>query len=662
MAAQTGENEQGLHKILELTRGASIALLLLHFYYFFYQAFFQWKLITKITDRLMQNIAHTGLFNSFNRSKYFALGLLIVSLIGAKGRKDATINYKTPITYVAIGLIFYFASYYSIYIPSSVTAIAIINIGVTSIAYILIMTGGTLLSRVLQLKMNNDDIFNRDNETFPQEERLLTNEYSINLPMTYQLKGKTRKGWINFINPFRGILISGSPGSGKTYFIIQHIIKQHIQKGFSMFVYDFKYDDLTKITYNQFLLNQKNYKIKPKFYSINFDDLSRSHRCNPLDVSSMKDITDANEAAQTVLFGLNHDWIKKQGDFWVESSINFVTAIIWFLCNYEKGKYCTLAHVIELAQVSYDKLFSVLRTEPQIEVLVTPFVTAYINDAKEQLEGQIGGAIISLSKLSSPDLYYILSGNDFTLDINDNEQPKIVCIGNNPQKSQTYSAVLSLYVGAMSRLLNKKGKHKCSLIFDEFPTIYFGGIDKLIATARSSKVSTTIAVQDASQLKLYYSKEQAEVIMNIVGNIITGQVSGDTAKNLSERFGKTMQDRQTVALNSTDTTVTYLKQLEMAIPINKIASLSSGEFVGMVADNPTEKIELKTFCCEVVNDHQSLEKEQSHYKELPIIAKADRGIILLNYLKIKKEVQEIINNEIERIMDTPQLASLIIKK
>jgi len=359
---------------------------------------------------------------------------------------------------------------------------------------------------------------------------------------------------------------------------------------------------------------------------------------------------------------LNHDWIKKQGDFWVESSINFVTAIIWFLCNYEKGKYCTLAHVIELAQVSYDKLFSVLRTEPQIEVLVTPFVTAYINDAKEQLEGQIGGAIISLSKLSSPDLYYILSGNDFTLDINDNGQPKIVCIGNNPQKSQTYSAVLSLYIGAMSRLLNKKGKHKSSLIFDEFPTIYFGGIDKLIATARSCKVSTTIAVQDASQLKLYYSKEQAEVIMNIVGNVITGQVSGDTAKNLSERFGKTMQDRQTVALNSTDTTITYLKQLEMVIPINKIASLSSGEFVGMVADNPTEKIELKTFCCEVLNDHDALEKEESRYKELPILAKADRGLILVNYLKIKKEVQEIINIEIERMMNTPELTGYIIKK
>jgi TraM recognition site of TraD and TraG len=315
-----------------------------------------------------------------------------------------------------------------------------------------------------------------------------------------------------------------------------------------------------------------------------------------------------------------------------------------------------------MAQIGYEKLFSVLRCEPQIEVLVNPFVTAFINGAKEQLEGQIGGAIISISKLSSPNLYYVLSGNDFTLDINNPAEPKIVCIGNNPQKSQTYSAVLSLYVSAMTRLLNKQGKHKSSLIFDEFPTIYFNGIDKLIATARSSKVSTTIAVQDASQLKMHYSKEQAEVIMNIIGNIITGQVSGETAKNLSERFGKTMQDRQTIALNSTDTTITQSKQLETVIPINKIASLSSGEFVGMVADNPLEKIDLKTFCCEIINDHASLEKEQSKYKELPDVHKIDRNIVLKNYLQIKKDVQEIIDVEIDRMMNTPELSGLIIKK
>jgi hypothetical protein len=532
---------------------------------------------------------------------------------------------------------------------------------ITVLGYLIFLSGGTLLTRTIKQNFDND-IFNKSNESFPQEERLLTNEYSINLLAQYKLKGKIRKSWINVINPFRGLLVMGSPGSGKSYFVIQHIIKQHITKGFSMFVYDFKYDDLTKITYNQYLLNQKNYQVQPKFYSINFDNLNYSHRCNPLDVASMHDLTDAAESARTILLGLNPDWIKKRGDFWVESPINFVTAVIWFLCNYEKGRYCTLPHVIEFAQTDYSKLFSILRTEPLVEVLIAPFVTAFVNDAKQQLEGQISSATVSLSKLASPNLYYVLSGNDFTLDINNPDEPKIVCIGNNPQKTQTYGAVLSLYINALTRLMNRKGMMKSSLIFDEFPTIFFNGMDNLIATARSNKVATTMAVQDASQLKLHYGKEQADVILNIVGNVITGQVGGETAKQLSERFGKIMQDRESVAVNSQDISVTKSRQLDMAIPLSKIASLSSGEFVGIVADNPNQKIELKTFCAEIVNDHQKLEKEQSLLKELPVISEVNKETVVQNYLRIKKEVRGIVDDEIERMMNTPDLSTLIVKK
>ncbi len=376
----------------------------------------------------------------------------------------------------------------------------------------------------------------------------------------------------------------------------------------------------------------------------------------------MNDITDAAKSSRTITLGLNHEWIKKSGDFFVESPINFVTALIWFLCKYKNGKYCTLPHVIELAQVEYDKLFSILRAEPQIEVLVNPFVTAYLNEAKEQLEGQIASAKISLSKLSSEKLYYILSGNDFSLDINNPEEPKIVCMGNNPQKTQTYGAVLSLYITAITRVMNKKNCNKSSLIFDEFPTIYFNGMDNLIATARSNKVATTLAIQDASQLRLHYGKEQAEVIMNIVGNIISGQVSGDTAKQLSERFGKILQDRQSIAINRNDTSITKSKQLELAIPVNKISSLSSGEFVGMVADNPNETIVLKAFCAEFINDHESLASEQENYHELPIFSNVEPTTIQNNYLKVKREVATIVRTEIEWMLDTPELAELIIKR
>ena len=661
MALQTGENEQGLRKIIDLIRMISITILLLHFYYTCYAAFSSWHLTTAITDKILHNIARTGLFTAFHTSKLIALGLLTVSLAGVRGRKTEELHQKTALAYIVTGLVLYFGSIAFLYLPAAEKTIAIMYVLVTAGGFLLFIHGAAMLTRIIKSKMNAD-IFNKLNETFPQEERLITNSYSINLPAQYQLKGKVRKSWINIINPFRGLLVMGSPGSGKSYFVIQHIIKQHIEKGFSMFVYDFKYDDLTKITYNHFLKHKHAYPVTPKFYVINFDDIHRSNRCNPLDPASLFDLSDVAESARTIMLGLNREWIKKQGDFFVESSINFVTAVMGFLRMYEKGKYCTLPHVIELIQAPYSKLFSVLRTQPQIEVLINPFVSAYLNNAMEQLEGQIASAKISLARLSSPHLYYTLSGNDFTLDINNPAHPKIVCMGNNPQKTQVYGAVISLYIAALTRMINKKGNHKSSLIFDEFPTIYFNGIDSLIATARSNKVATTLAVQDASQLVFHYGKEQAEVIMNITGNIISGQVTGTTAKTLSERFGKIMQDRESFSINSSDTSVSKSKQLEMAIPVSTIASLSSGEFVGMVADDPSEKIELKAFCCEIMNDHDQLKKETTSFKDLETVSEVDQQQINVNYLRIKKDVATIIENEMERMMNTPGLEDLVVKK
>ncbi len=658
---QTGENEQGLRKIVDLTRMMAIAILLIHFYYYCYRAFDQWQLTSIITDRLLHNIQSTGLFSNLHKSKLIALCLLAISLLGAKGRKDEKLGYRPIVVYMVSGLLLYLGGYICLYMRESITTIAVLYGVITTTGFVLFLTGGTLLSRIIKQRLRND-IFNKENETFPQEERLLNNEFSINLPAQYHLKGKNRKSWINIINPFRGLLLLGSPGSGKSYFVIQHIIKQHIGKGFSMFVYDFKFDDLSRIAYNQFKQNRNKYPAAAGFYVINFDDLSRSHRCNPLDVSTMHDITDAAESSRTIMLGLNQEWIKKQGDFFVESPINFLTALIWFLCKYKDGKYCTLAHVIELAQVEYKKLFSILRAEPQIEVLINPFVSAFLNDAMEQLEGQIASAKISLAKLASPQLYYVLSGNDFSLDINNPDSPKILCMGNNPQKSATYGAVVSLYVTALTRMMNRKNLHKSSLVFDEFPTIYFNGIDNLIATARSNKVATTLAVQDSSQLKVHYGKEQAEVILNIVGNVISGQVAGETAKQLSERFGKIMQDRESISINRQDTSISRSKQLELAIPQSKISSLSSGEFVGMVADNPDQKIELKTFCCEIINDHARLKAEQGNYSDLPVISPVTQTEVLENYLQIKKDIQYIMQTEMERMLDTPDLSDLIIQK
>ena len=639
----TGENEQGLRKIIDLTRFCSVAILMLHFYQYGYAGFRLWGYTHEFIDRVQLNVAKTGLYDSIWNSKLLSLGLLLVSLVGAKGKKDEEKRFAHATILLLAGIAVFAWSHF-LFLISAPTGLAVcLYIGVTVSGYLTVLTAGTWLSRLVKLHLRND-IFNKLNESFPQEERLLENEYSINLPARYVFKNSARQSWINFINPFRGLLVIGTPGAGKSYFVIRHIITQHIRKGFSMFIYDFKYDDLSVIAYNTLRRFSSQYNVRPRFYIIEFDRIM--HRCNPLDPATMEDITDASESSRTIMLGLNRDWIKKQGDFFVESPINFVTAIIWFLRKYKDGIYCTLPHVIELMQLEYKVMFPLLRTEPEIDVLINPFESAYRHEAWEQLEGQIASAKIGMARLSSPQLYYVLSGNDFTLDINNPVEPKVVCMGNNPQKQQIFGAVLSLYISRVIKLVNKKGKMKSSLIFDEFPTVYFNNIDSLIATARSNKVATTVAVQDYSQLKKDYGRDQAEVIMNIVGNVISGQVVGDTSKLLSERFGKIVQERESISINRTDTSVSRSTQLDAAIPPSKIASLSSGEFVGMVADDPDQKIELKVFHGEILNDHAAINREIQDYKEIPPVRVVTVEQIQQNYLKVKEDISVIIADKL----------------
>jgi hypothetical protein len=648
--SSTGENENDLRKIMDMTRYAGIFILMLHFYFYCYAAFKSWGFTAGITDRLLFNIAQTGLFKHTYTSKLIALGLLTVSLLGSQGRKNEKLRWQRIAGLTGTGLCLYFAGSAVFYFGCTVAVTAGLYMAACSAGYLLFLSGGAQLSRLIKVKLAGD-IFNEMNETFPQEERLINNDYSINLPATYNLKGKIRRSWINIINPFRGVLVTGSPGAGKSWFVIQHIMKQHIEKGFAMFIYDFKFDDLSKIAYNWLLRNEKSYPVKPKFFVINFDNLSQSHRCNPLDPYAMHDITDATESARAILLGLNKDWISKQGDFFVESPINFVTAIIWFLRKYKDGIYCTLPHAIELMQAEYEDLLPVLNTEPEIEVLVNPFITAYQNNAMEQLEGQVASAKIGMARLASPQLYWVLSGNDFTLDINNPKAPKIVCVGNNPEKQGIYGAVLSLYISRLIKLVNKKDKQKCSLVFDEFPTIFFNHIDSLIATARSNKVATTLAMQDISQLKKDYGREQADVIVNITGNIISGQVMGETAKLLSDRFGKIMQERESLSINRTDTSISRSLQLDNAIPPSKIAALSSGEFVGMVADDPHEKIKLKMFHAEIVNDTARLNEEIKSFKPIPIVSEVSQQQVMDNYFQVKLDIKQMIEEEVNILIE-----------
>lgn len=653
----TGENQEGLKKILDFTRMGSLALLGIHTYLIAYFWFEAWGLTHDWIDFLLIQLAKTGMFEGEYRLRILVLILLLISLLGAKGKKKPDYNLRRLFCWFAFFLAIYL---FSEWVTKAIGQGGAVYLFTLWISWIGILTEGVKLSQVILSGMSAD-VFNHLNETFPQEQRLLENEYSVNLPTRFQVQKKVFSGWLNIINPFRATLVVGTPGAGKSYFVIRHIITQHIRKGFSMFVYDFKYDDLSRIVYNTLIRSRESYAVFPQFYTINFDNLQTSHRCNPLEPSTMTDITDASESSRTIMLGLNREWIKKQGDFFVESPINFVTAVIWFLKKFKNGKFCTLPHVIELMQVEYPRLFSVLRTEPEIEVLINPFVSAFLHGAAEQLEGQIASAKITMARLASPQLYYVLSQSEFTLDLNNHIEPKVICMGNNPQKQQVYGAVLSLYISRITKLVNRKNCLKSSLVFDEFPTIYFNGIDSLIATARSNKVATTLGVQDYSQLKKDYGREQAEVIMNTVGNIISGQVLGDTAKQLSDRIGKIMQPRKSMSINSGDTSISLSSQLDLAVPPSTISQLSSGQFVGIVSDDPEQRIQLKAFHCEIQNDHAALAAEEKSYQPIPVVRELRENEVIENYRRIKSEVLNLVEEELERMLDTPALAGLMIK-
>ncbi|WP_057940416.1 conjugal transfer protein MobC [Algoriphagus resistens] len=657
---RTGENVEGLRKILDFTRLGSLMVLLIHGYLFGYGFFEQLGWTHEWGDQFLGLLLKIGIFGNKVHTLALSFSLLLISLLGAKGRKSVGLKLGWVAFIGVFGLLLFFlAEWITVHLFTR-NLLVLGYLGSIFIGWLLVLVAGARLSRYLWGGWDNI-IFNSLNETFPQEERLLENKYSVNLPTRFKLGKKVKSGWLNIVNPFRAILVAGTPGSGKSYFVIRHIITQHISKGFTMFVYDFKYDDLSKIAYNSLRKNSGNYPSKVGFFTINFDDMTHSHRCNPLEPSTMYDITDASESSRTIMLGLNRDWIRRQGDFFVESPINFVTAVIWFLKKYRNGQFCTLPHVIEMMQMDYDRLFSVLRVESEIEVLINPFVSAYLHGAAEQLEGQIASAKIAMARLASPQLYYVLSQSEFTLDLNNPKEPKVICMGNNPQKQQVYGAVLSLYISRITKLVNRKKQLKSSLIFDEFPTIYFNGIDSLIATARSNKVSTTLGVQDYSQLKKDYGREHAEVIMNTVGNIISGQVLGDTAKQLSDRIGKIMQKRQSMSINSGDTSFSHSKQLEMAVPPATISQLSSGEFVGVVADDPQEKIILKAFHCEIINDHKKIALEESVFEKIPKVRDLNDGEVLENYHRIKAEINQLMELELERMLDTPSLAGLVIQ-
>ncbi|MDR0603304.1 MAG: YWFCY domain-containing protein [Bacteroidales bacterium] len=663
---QQEDDLRGLAKVMEFMRAVSILFCVINVYWFCYQYIVESGVNIGVLDKILMNFQRTtGLFSSILWTKLFAVVFLALSCLGTKGVKEEKITWTKIYAYLFFGFILFFLNWWLLYLPVPLVANAALYVFTLTLGYILLLVAGIWMSRLLKNNLM-DDVFNLENESFMQETRLLENEYSVNLPTRFFYKKKWNKGWINIVNPFRASIVLGTPGSGKSYAIVNNFIKQQIIKGFSMYVYDYKFDDLSIIAYNTLLNNIDKYKVKPKFYVINFDNPRKSHRCNPIAPEFMTDISDAYESAYTIMLNLNKTWIQKQGDFFVESPIILLAAIIWYMKIYQNGRYCTFPHAIEFLNRKYEDIFPILTSYPQLENYLSPFMDAWEGGAADQLMGQIASAKIPLSRMISPQLYWVMTGNDFTLDINNPAEPKILCVGNNPDRQNIYSAALGLYNSRIVKLINKKGQLKSSVIIDELPTIYFRGLDNLIATARSNKVAVCLGFQDFSQLKRDYGDKEAAVVMNTVGNIFSGQVVGESAKNLSERFGKVLQKRQSMTINRQDKSTSISTQLDSLIPASKISNLTQGMFVGSVSDNFDERIEQKIFHAEIVVDNAAVARETKAYRKIPqIVDFCDENgndrmqeQIDTNYNQIKADVKQIVADELQRIEDDPELQHL----
>ncbi|RGF20871.1 conjugal transfer protein MobC [Phocaeicola massiliensis] len=657
---------RGLAKVIDFMRAISILFVLIHCYWFCYESFREWNITIEVVDRILMNFQkNTGLFSSLLWTKLFAVLFLGLSCLGTRGVKDEKITWRNIIILLVVGFITFFLDWMLLAIPE---VGAILYISSLAIGYICLLMGGTWMSRLLKNNLM-DDVFNIENESFMQETRLMENEYSVNLPTRFYYQNKWNNGWINVVNPFRATIVLGTPGSGKSYAVVNNFIKQQIEKSFAMYIYDYKFPDLSEIAYNHLLKYADRYEVKPTFYVINFDDPRRSHRCNPINPNFMTDISDAYESAYTIMLNLNRSWIQKQGDFFVESPIILLAAIIWYLKIYDNGRYCTFPHAIEFLNRPYAQIFPILTSYPELENYLSPFMDAWESNAQDQLQGQIASAKIPLSRMISPALYWVMTGDDFSLDINNPKEPKILVVGNNPDRQNIYSAALGLYNSRIVKLINKKKQLKSSVIIDELPTIYFRGLDNLIATARSNKVAVCLGFQDFSQLTRDYGDKESKVIQNTVGNIFSGQVVGETAKNLSERFGKVLQKRQSMTINRNDKSTSISTQMDSLIPASKISNLTQGMFVGAVSDNFDERIEQKIFHAEIVVDSAKVSAEMKVYKKIPVIAEftdSDGNDILRetidsNYRRVKQEIIALVKSETERIKNDPELSRLLDK-
>ena len=620
-----------------------------------------------IVSNLLKNFSKMSFFYPPINAKFATLILIGLVAVGTKAKKKKDLNIATEIVIpMILGLLMIFSSLVwqneagNSKLPKIFPALNLYQVIYAVLSFlgaVILQMGADAISKLMQQKMGKDR-WNVEEESFAQNQELVETDTSINIPYLFRYSKKINKGWVN-INPFRGTMVIGTPGSGKSFGIINPAIRQMIAKGFCLCIYDFKFPDLAQIAYYHYLLKKsKDSRYEYDFHVINLNEVEKSKRVNPFKKEYIQTLAEAQEMAESMVSSLQKGGSSSGGGsdaFFTQSAINFLSSSIYFFATYEDGKYSDLPHILSFMNRSYKEIFDTLFTNEEIFSLLSPFKTAYENKAFDQLEGQVGTLKIFLSRLATKESFWVFSGDEVELKITNRENPSILILASDPGTQDINSALYSSVLNRTLRLINSKHNLPGGIIADEFPTIYIHKIDNVVATARSNKVAVLLGLQEIPQLRQFYKKEVADTISAIVGNILSGSARDkNTLEWLEKLFGKIKQKSYSQSISQQGTTTSINEKMDFMIPAGKIATLKTGEMVGMIAqgeENDTEEYKTSAMNGKINLDMKAIKQEENNYVKMPsyysFVDKMgnDRknDVLMTNFRKINKEVELIVN-------------------
>lgn len=609
------------------------------------------------------------LFDNPLHTKLFTLLMICLAAIGTRAKKSIRLRVERDIVLLlCLGLLFIFGSLWLVERNRDYPGAEILPY--TSwygLGYLFSSLLGTILahtaldniSKLIQSGFGKDK-WNVEGESFAQDERLLQTETSVNIPMQFYYRRKVHSGYIN-MNPFRGILTIGTPGSGKSFGVINPCIRQMLAKNFTMCLYDFKFPDLAKVAYYHYLLGRKQGRLESYgFQVINLNDVAKSKRINPLNPRYVRTLAEAQEISEALVEALKKgDQSSGSDQFFTQSAINFLACTVYFLARHKQGKYSSMPHLMALLNKSYEEIFTVLLTNPELPSLLSPFMSAFHKKAFDQLEGQIGTLKIFISRLATKESFWVFSGDDFNLKISSPEHPAVLVLANDTSTQNINSALYALIVNRLVSLINSRGNLPTAIIADEVPTLYIHRVENLIATARSNRVAVVLGLQELPQFKQQYGRETAETINAVMGNILAGSVRNKETLDWLERlFGKVKQTGESLTIDRSRMSVGLNEKMDSLIPAGKIASLKTGEMVGLIARDAddtkpyTGQFTSSAVHCKIRLDRRAIGYEQAHYPELPVYydfqGKTEQ-LLFSNFQRIITEVNEMVASILDNL-------------